>query len=50
MKYDVGDEVLLAHSGETGQVATELFVLVGITTVDNEALAWTVKYPIGTIL
>lgn len=50
MKFHHGDEVLLAHAGKTGKDVMEPCPIVGITPVDNEALASTVNYPLGTIL
>lgn len=50
MRFDFGDEVVLAHTGKTGRRAREPCAVVGITSVDNDALASAMNYPLGTIL
>jgi hypothetical protein len=50
MRFDFGDEALLADAGRTGKPTMEPCAVVGITPVDNDALASAVNYPLGTIL
>jgi hypothetical protein len=50
MKFDYGDEVVLATKDDSGNPVEKVCYVVAITPIENEEQAKVFKYPLGVVL